>query len=60
MDVLDGCIGVVPFLGVCCATKHTIEAIAGSKKAELEPLGVKVATVNPGVFGTGFNHTGAD
>ena len=51
---------VVPFVGVYCATKHAIEAIAGSMKAELEPLGIKVATINPGVFGTGFNDTGAE
>lgn len=55
-----GGILVVPFLGVYCATKHAIEAIAGSMKAELAPYGVKVATVNPGVFGTGFNDTGAE
>lgn len=55
-----GGILVVPFLGIYCATKHAIEAIAGSMKAELEPLGIKVATVNPGVFGTGFNDTGAE
>lgn len=55
-----GGILVVPFLGVYCATKHAIEAIAGSMKAELAPFGVKVATVNPGVFGTGFNDTGAE
>jgi NADP-dependent 3-hydroxy acid dehydrogenase YdfG len=55
-----GGILVVPFLGVYCATKHAIEAIAGSMKAELAPYGVKVATVNPGIFGTGFNDTGAE
>lgn len=55
-----GGILVVPFLGVYCATKHAIEAIAGSMKAELAPYGVKVATVNPGVFDTGFNDTGAE
>ncbi|WP_175981659.1 SDR family oxidoreductase [Burkholderia sp. BCC1630] len=55
-----GGILVVPFVGVYCATKHAIEAVAGSMKAELEPFGVKVATVNPGVFGTGFNDTGAE
>ncbi|CAB3702403.1 hypothetical protein LMG3458_02730 [Achromobacter deleyi] len=55
-----GGILVVPFLGIYCATKHAIEAIAGSMKSELEPHGVKVATVNPGVFGTGFNDTGAE
>lgn len=55
-----GGILVVPFLGAYCATKHAIEAIAGSMKAELAPFGVKIATVNPGVFGTGFNDTGAE
>lgn len=55
-----GGILVVPFVGAYCATKHAIEAIAGSMKVELEPHGVKVATVNPGVFGTGFNDTGAE
>lgn len=55
-----GGILVVPFLGAYCATKHAIEAIAGSMKVELEPHGVQVATVNPGVFGTGFNDTGAE
>ncbi|WP_100468563.1 SDR family oxidoreductase [Mycobacteroides abscessus] len=55
-----GGILVIPFVGVYCATKHAIEAIAGSMKAELEPHGVKVVTVNPGLFGTGFNDTGAE
>jgi short-subunit dehydrogenase len=50
----------VPFLGAYAATKHAIEAIAGSMKAELEPLGISVATVAPGIFGTGFNDTGAE
>lgn len=55
-----GGILVIPFLGAYCATKHAIEAIAGSMRAELAPYGVKVATVNPGIFGTGFNDTGAE
>lgn len=55
-----GGILVIPFVGVYCATKHAVEAIAGSMKAELAPYGIKVATVNPGVFGTGFNDTGAE
>lgn len=55
-----GGILVVPFLGAYCATKHAIEAIAGAMKAELEQFGVTVATINPGVFGTGFNDTGAE
>ncbi|RIX83246.1 SDR family oxidoreductase [Acidovorax cavernicola] len=55
-----GGILVVPFLGIYCATKHAIEAIAGSMKVELAPFGVKVATVNPGAFLTGFNDTGVE
>ena len=51
---------VIPFVGVYCATKHAIEAIASAMRAELAPHGVKVATVNPGLFGTGFNDTGAE
>jgi short-subunit dehydrogenase len=50
----------VPFLGAYGATKYAIEAIAGAMKLELEPLGITVATVAPGVFGTGFNDTGAE
>jgi short-subunit dehydrogenase len=55
-----GGILVVPFLGIYCATKHAIEGIAGSMRAELAPFGVKVATVNPGAFRTGFNDTGVE
>ncbi len=50
----------VPFVGTYCATKHAIEAIAWAMKEELEPYGVKVATINPGAFLTGFNDTGAE
>jgi len=50
----------VPFVGTYCATKHAIEAIAWTMKEELEPYGVKVATINPGDFQTGFNDTGAE
>ena len=50
----------VPFLGAYSATKHAIEGIAGAMKLELAPLGIKVATIAPGVFGTGFNDTGAE
>ncbi len=49
---------VVPWLGAYCASKHAIEAIAATMKAELEGTGVKVATINPGAFRTGFNDTG--
>ena len=49
---------VVPWLGAYCASKHAIEAIAATMKAELEGTGVKVATINPGAFRTGFNDIG--
>lgn len=49
-----------PFLGTYAATKHAIEAIASSLKAELNPFGIAVATINPGLYATGFNDTGAE
>ena len=50
----------VPFLGTYSATKHAIEAIASTMKAELNLFGIEVATVNPGLYRTGFNETGAE
>ncbi|MCF2518801.1 SDR family oxidoreductase [Dyadobacter sp. CY351] len=41
--------------GIYCSTKHALEAIAESMKEELEPFGIKVQTINPGAFFTGFN-----
>lgn len=55
-----GGIMALPFVGIYCATKHAIEAIAGSMRTELSPYGIKVATVNPGMYATGFNDTGAE
>jgi short-subunit dehydrogenase len=48
------------FVGTYCATKHAIEAIAWTMKEELKPYGMKVATITPGLFRTGFNDTGAE
>ena len=50
----------VPFGGVYCATKHALEALAEAMKAELVGTGVEVCTLNPGVYGTGFNDRGAE
>ena len=50
----------VPFGGVYCATKHALEALAEAMKAELAGTGVEVCTLNPGVYGTGFNDRGAE
>lgn len=48
------------FLGAYAATKHAIEAIASNMRAELNLFGIGVATINPGLYETGFNETGAE
>jgi short-subunit dehydrogenase len=49
-----------PFLGTYAATKHAIEAIAAVMRAELHFAKISVATINPGLYRTGFNETGAE
>jgi NAD(P)-dependent dehydrogenase (short-subunit alcohol dehydrogenase family) len=49
-----------PFMGAYAATKHAIEALASTMKAELNPLGIGVMTINPGLYRTGYNETGAE
>lgn len=44
-----------PFVGAYSASKHALEAIAASMHDELKPFGIKVATINPGPYLTGFN-----
>lgn len=44
-----------PFLGPYNASKHALEVIAQCLRDELQPLGITVATINPGPFDTGFN-----
>ena len=46
--------------GAYCATKHALEAIAESLSEELKPYNVKVQTINPGPYLTGFNETMAE
>lgn len=50
----------VPFAAVYTATKHALEGLAEGLKDELSGTGVEICTVNPGVFGTGFNDRGAE
>lgn len=50
----------VPYCAAYCASKHAMGSIAEGLKAELAPFNIKIATCNPGVFGTGFNDRGAD
>ncbi|SMF73353.1 Short-chain dehydrogenase [Tistlia consotensis] len=42
------------------ATAHALEAIAEAMRQELRPFGIKVQTINPGAYLTGFNETTAD
>jgi short-subunit dehydrogenase len=55
-----GGLWTVPYVAAYCASKHALEAIAEGFKTELAPFNIKIATCNPGVFGTGFNDRGVD
>jgi NAD(P)-dependent dehydrogenase (short-subunit alcohol dehydrogenase family) len=46
--------------GIYVSTKHALESIAESLQQELEPFGIKVQTINPGAYFTGYNETMAD
>jgi len=56
---LSSILGVVSpaMVGACSATKHAVQAIAEAMQDELRPFGIKVQTINPGPFLTGFNET---
>jgi NAD(P)-dependent dehydrogenase (short-subunit alcohol dehydrogenase family) len=49
-----------PGFGVYVSTKHALEALAEAMQGELRPFGIKVQTINPGAYLTGFNETMAD
>ena len=48
-------LSTVPYLGAYNASKYALEAIAQSLRDELTPMGLSVATINPGPYDTGFN-----
>ncbi|MEM5567137.1 SDR family oxidoreductase [Psychroserpens sp. AS72] len=48
-------LSTTPYLGAYNASKHALEAIVQSLRHELVPMGISVATINPGPFDTGFN-----
>jgi len=50
----------IPYGGPYAATKHALEAIAGSMQAELSPFVIQVQVINPGGYFTGFNETEAE
>ena len=43
-----------PLLGWYCASKHALEALSDALRIEVADYGVRVALVEPGVFGTGI------
>ena len=46
--------------GTYVSTKHALESIAEAIAQEVAPFGIKVQTINPGAYLTGFNETMAD
>src|SRR5262245_50184409 len=46
--------------GTYVSTKHALESIAEALQQELVPYGIKVQTINPGAYYTGYNETMAD
>src|ERR671925_1247982 len=46
--------------GTYVSTKHALESIAEALQQELTPYGIKVQTINPGAYFTGYNETMAD
>ena len=46
--------------GTYVATKHALEAFAEAMQQELAAYGVKIQTINPGAYYTGYNETMAD
>jgi len=46
--------------GTYVSTKHAIESIAEAIQQEVAPYGIKVQTINPGPYFTGYNETMAD
>ena len=46
--------------GVYVSTKHALELVAEAMQQELAAYGIKVQTINPGAFYTGYNETMAD
>ena len=50
----------LPFMGWYSASKHAVEGLSDAMRIEVEPFGVKVVIVEPGVVKTGFDNIVAD
>lgn len=46
--------------GTYVSTKHALESVAEAIAQEVAPFGIKVQTINPGAYLTGYNETMAD
>lgn len=46
--------------GTYVSTKHALESIAEALQQELTPYNIKIQTINPGAYYTGYNETMAD
>ena len=46
--------------GIYVSTKHALEAVAEALADELNPYGIKIQTINPGAYLTGYNETMAE
>ncbi|MBE9586444.1 SDR family oxidoreductase [Mucilaginibacter sp. JRF] len=46
--------------GIYVSTKHALEAVAEALADELKPYNIKIQTVNPGAYLTGYNETMAE
>jgi short-subunit dehydrogenase len=46
--------------GTYVSTKHALESIAEALQQELSAYGIKIQTINPGAYYTGYNETMAD
>ncbi|MEL7158887.1 MAG: SDR family NAD(P)-dependent oxidoreductase [Actinomycetota bacterium] len=49
-----------PLSGPYAMTKHALEAMTASLRAELAPYGIEVCKLNPGPYATGFNDAMVD
>ncbi len=45
----------IPYVGPYCMTKHALEVVSESLRAELEHHNIKVVVIEPGPYATGFN-----
>lgn len=54
---ISSMVGKFPFPmgGIYSATKHAVEAISDVLRMEVEPFGIRVITIRPGVISTEFN-----